>query len=812
MRFHLNTLAIGFALCSTSVWAAAQSDATADKLESIVVKGCKASGLSGVRQLDREDIAKRPTRDGNITNLLKSHPSVQFSSHSNTSLQRGEIKPADGLIHGAVSYQNNYMLDGLSTNSDLNPAAQTSVTATRLGASDEQGFYVDARLIEGVVVYEHDIPVEFGGFTGGAVDAQTRAWRGENRISVFTRATASGWSRIHADDALNVQAATGDVSHPAQFQKDFTKCTYGFSAEWGLTDRLGFVVGYSRRESRIPTLRVPGTRVTIARNPDYDADDYFSPEAVLIGEDVPGGLQTQKRTADNLFAKAMLYATPDTEFDLALAYSGYRAKSFLTTVADYEDEHDGLHLAASIRHAGAAGRLEAVMAYTQMTDRRNNRQDHWAQVDFYRIASVENPEGGVSTVTTDMQSSASGGFGDLESRQKVWTAKAKFTIDPVEWLGVSHEWSTGGEASLTRATYTRDRNYYRCNAQVAKTDYMDNVLFYTTRWRGGAYEADYNQAALFLQHLGRWKRLSVRSGLRAEYDDFTGDVYAAPRLSASWDVLGNGATTLTAGAGRYYGRNILTYALYKPQNGGMGNAYSFQDDASAPSPGTWFSANDFDGLGRLKTPYSDEWTLGLSQRWLGLTGALAYVHRSGHDEIRSHARVEGGYDSRFIRTFNNDGRSEHDSVVFTLSNAKPFTFAHALHRWRLNAVWQETTSNTAIDEGYSEPESGKTVDMDYVWYDGRVMRAEALDATDFNIPVKLNLELTPEFKPWGLTFFNNFFLNGRRDQAVRDEGEYYKMDTNTAARTSARLGVGIRSCSSSRRAGRGWALRSRSTT
>ena len=57
------------------------------------------------------------------------------------------------------------------------------------------------------------------------------------------------------------------------------------------------------------------------------------------------------------------------------------------------------------------------------------------------------------------------------------------------------------------------------------------------------------------------------------------------------------------GANRYYGRNILTYALYKAQNGGMENIYDYASDDSPAADG-WFAANDFDGLERLKTPFS----------------------------------------------------------------------------------------------------------------------------------------------------------------------------------------------------------------
>ena len=81
------------------------------------------------------------------------------------------------------------------------------------------------------------------------------------------------------------------------------------------------------------------------------------------------------------------------------------------------------------------------------------------------------------------------------------------------------------------------------------------------------------------------------------------DVNIAPRFTTSWDLFGNGGSVITVGANRYYGRNILTYALYKAQNGGMENIYDYASDDSPAADG-WFAANDFDGLERLKTPFS----------------------------------------------------------------------------------------------------------------------------------------------------------------------------------------------------------------
>lgn len=150
MVLHRTLIAAAVLAATAPAWASieeaaraveepAQADAAepaADEGESVIVRDRAGESLTSFTHLTREDIARRPTEDGNITDLLKSNPAVQFSNHGDGSLQMGEIKPSNISIHGSVAYQNNYTLDSISTNSDLDPAEQTSVTTTRLGGSD----------------------------------------------------------------------------------------------------------------------------------------------------------------------------------------------------------------------------------------------------------------------------------------------------------------------------------------------------------------------------------------------------------------------------------------------------------------------------------------------------------------------------------------------------------------------------------------------------------------------------------------------------------------------------------------------------
>ena len=113
------------------------------------------------------------------------------------------------------------------------------------------------------------------------------------------------------------------------------------------------------------------------------------------------------------------------------------------------------------------------------------------------------------------------------------------------------------------------------------------------------------------------ERFTLRPGVRLSYDDITKDVNVAPRLFANVDILNDHRFNLNAGYNRYYGSQILTYALSARQ---QKNAYnrSLNSDGT-PTEWTYDAkrsqSSEYKNLGDLKTPYSDEYTLGASLRF-----------------------------------------------------------------------------------------------------------------------------------------------------------------------------------------------------
>ncbi|WP_368920555.1 STN domain-containing protein, partial [Providencia vermicola] len=69
--------------------------------------------MSAPQYVTSEEISQRNTGDGNITDLMKTNPAVQFANNDSNSMNQGEIKPSRISIHGSSSYQNAYRLDGV---------------------------------------------------------------------------------------------------------------------------------------------------------------------------------------------------------------------------------------------------------------------------------------------------------------------------------------------------------------------------------------------------------------------------------------------------------------------------------------------------------------------------------------------------------------------------------------------------------------------------------------------------------------------------------------------------------------------------
>lgn len=179
------------------------------------------------------------------------HPSVQFSNTQKSSATPGEIDPADISINGAKYWQNNFMIDGISINNDLDPGSHGYSQNRQFDAapSRSHGIALDADLLQEVKVYDSNVPVQYGGFNGGVVDAITRRPSKELHGKVSYATSRSEWARYHIAEQ---QREGFENASNEQYQPEFEKTTLRAMLEGLLTDNFGAIFAVSQRRSVIP--------------------------------------------------------------------------------------------------------------------------------------------------------------------------------------------------------------------------------------------------------------------------------------------------------------------------------------------------------------------------------------------------------------------------------------------------------------------------------------------------------------------------------------------------------------------------------
>lgn len=720
-----------------------------EDIKDVMVVNASINEVVKPEMITSEDIKNNTIGNGNITDLIRTLPAVQMSNGGMSGNQQGEIKPTKMTIRGANSYQNNFMLDGISFNNDFDPSSDgNGVTATTIESS-EQGYYIDSRLIDNIKVYDNNIPVEYGNFTGGVVDITSKRWRYHNGGSVFYSTTRSGWNQVHYDHQIKFSTANNDNSRPSRFQPHYKKNSFGGWFESGITDTLGIVFSASHRESDISAVKFQGL------SPELDENNN-----IVITNKPYQGFKNQTRDADNFSGKLSWYMTENTNADLSINYSKHKDYSFSP-----KEDHSG----NQTDHTGIGGMFELTSnfdmaelsinaGYQQLQDKRTSDQNYFIGFNDYS----QYPSASYN----------SGGIGDLKTTQKSTNLKTKLQFRPIQLSGTIHEPKLGLEYNKTKGIYQRDKDYYRYNFYYLNMGPWMNDYWSTSVFEAGRHSASYTNYAAYVDDTIKYHRLTLRPGIRMDYDDFVKEANFAPRITASYDVLGDGKTNIIAGYNRYYGRNMLIYALYGAQNAGLKNCTGYMDIDDC-APGTeidenWQHQSDFEGLNSLSTPYSDEFSLGLEQVVLNTLWKFQYVYRKGRNEVISRPKI----DNSVVKIFDNSGESSHNSFSISMSNPEPWMLGTTENTLTSSIIWEKNESNKPKN-GYASYDPSGRVSKDYVYYNGKVIKASKLPATDFNLPLRLNVELKTQIPDWGLSVYNLLEWHGRRYQAVRYDNKYY---------------------------------------
>lgn len=716
----------------------------ASELSSIVVTGQREQNP---QQLNANDIAKRPTRNGNITEILRTNPAVNFSRSSNSGYAAGEIKPDDVSFHGMPYYQNNFQIDGLSNNDIMNPGAsnglsqveyssQVNSTVFSLPAGNPQSFYVDSSLVDNIKVYDSNIPAKYGRFVGGVVDAKIKEPNLEKASGkIAFRTTRDNWTQFHYTDLQDPM--TGDASNDDSGQPEFVKQSYHFDINQPINDKLGFLFAYDRTQSKIPKT-----------------------QPMILN----GGKENERRLSQTFLLKGLYKATDSDDITASIMYSPHSDRLIPTnSIKDGSLNLNGGGWQSYIdwKHRFEWGEVDTKIAYA---DKRNERE--WTSDGRYiQHANVPASFGWCSTKMTGTGTCTAreGGQPTEYSKNTTWTLSQDWHLNSFQWGKTEHNIDFGALIEQAHASFERTGDnvtYY--SQQASRTGFdltncidcdkdkgyslVRKVVYPKTHTKVGV-----NSYGLYFQDEIAFNRFKITPGVRMDYDEFFGNTNIAPRLNFSADILNHNHLKFFGGANRYYSGNMVYYALRQALP--KGTAYGDTTGKNMRPPHLdWddpavYKKNLTNGYtyesGKLDTPYSDELSAGLSSKLGNNNITLKYVYRQGKDLFKQGKNANGDY------VLTNDGRSTGRTLSLQVASNRPYHLGMFDIGYNFGAKYFRTKNNnryTYDNTSFEEQYDWKAI------VDGQLLNPREIPALDFNQKWSAYLQLDTAIPKWGFSW------------------------------------------------------------
>ncbi|MEM7390270.1 MAG: TonB-dependent receptor plug domain-containing protein, partial [Pseudomonadota bacterium] len=722
------------------------------EIERITVKGqyigIEVPEVIGRAYLDRNFIEATPKGNGDINELIALLPGVQLSEDYYSIDNLAEISAPEISISGAKPWQTGFMIDGMNYNNRLDPAS-----ASRIGASENevsggvQSMNINSQIVESITVYDHNIPADFGDFSGGVVDAETVSpFSTDTRVSFGIRGNRSDWGEYHIidnDEPDDTAEGKDDLEPPI-----YEKTNIDFSIQKKLNEQHALLMSVSYLKSDI-------------------SDISLSAQKVESRENINALLKYSYRDGwvDSL--------------DLSVMYAPYTSDSYLKDVlnSDYQVEGGSFGFTANLAEETRFGHFSSKF---NMSQSDNNRT---GPAHFYTWLQAKGKEWGqLADQSADSTPvSEYGGYGNLDNTQTSFNWRNTLTLERKKWGNTEHAIRVGAELNHQNYERTRQQNYYKYDSpiQYSSTNEQLNCSGYTldcveqsfyvdldtlAEQLGGSIDfnnpehllaysnnvattAQYfnsrlvtpsenidvslNKAALYATDVITWKQFDFHLGVRYDYDDFFKNHNIAPRLSMGYDVFNDGNTLLTAGLNRYYDAGLLGYKIKEQQKFAYREYRPIQSgylQAWLPSSYTGNFRYIFDDV---KSPYDDEIALGLRHATESFGNfAVKYVHRDKKDQLSRNEETNlknDGY--QYITIYNNGtGESERYSLSWDAKFGDHSIWANASYSQNSesNSDYTATPDNTPIES--------------LVYYEGELMSLSELDTlkANFGRPVTAN--------------------------------------------------------------------------
>lgn len=644
-----------------------------EKMETITVLGRswlpQEVEISGQYILSRDFLDRAVIDNGNVTDLLTILPGVQGDENALNIENQQEIKSQLISISGGRPSDTGFYINGQSNNSLIDPDASDLAIS---GVNDIQGHpqqtFVNQNIVSSVKVYDSNIPVEYGGFSGGVVDVELRDFDETPSLQLGFRTSRSELNQYFLIDDIDYNNNDDAEFNPeTPVEPEFEKTSYNLLASKAITKYQFLSLSMSHTTSKI-------TEVSLLK-----------PEVT-------------ERESMNL---SLSYQLKDILLD---------SISFTVNHSPYNGDYilkDTLNSAFKIKGGGIFGTigLKHSFKHFDWSSRfrygvsENSRTAPQIYSPWFR---AKGKEWGINT--GDVPLSKEGGHGDLDKFQKSVSFKNTFNANSFNLIGFDHSVSGGVEFSRNNLQRQRKVPYIEYQSPLRESSidcgeyvvdcieqsyhvslqeleqqlggeidltidehlqaYQDNLLtrgqFFQLRRVYPIEDIDVslNSLGFYVQDSFDAKNLTGRLGFRVDHNDFLNKWNIAPRLHLGYDLFANKESMIIFGASRYYANDMMSYKVKEAQRSYITQYRPIYEGVIQP----WITSSAapqyryiYDGL---DTPYSDELTVGFKQQLLGGVLSLNYVNRKSKDKVvRGASFVQDGL-TNIYQT--NDGESTHD--------------------------------------------------------------------------------------------------------------------------------------------------------
>lgn len=592
-------------------------EASAQVLPDVVADGERADetytmgtgSASGESTIGEKDIRARAPGSGDANQLLKILPTVQFSNDEGLATREDilDLRPADISISGGRYYDNLITLDGIDVNSRVDTTQTTPQNAYELAGAGAESIWVDSNLIGEMTVRDSNVSVQYGRFTGGALDIKTRAPRREWGVTSSVSYTSDALTHYKISDASRDALEGEEMPEKPAFEK----WRYGVTLDVPVSPDVGLLVAYNRSRAN----------VTYQRAASYGSTRFG-----------------QTSVSDNVLAKFDADIPGDLKLTGQFVYSPYSS--------EYTDD-GAVENTITSKGGGVTGKMELAHAGSSdwaltATFSHNDTGRDTAPTRYVIPSWTTN--GGICSSTN----CTLGSFGDLDQTQDTYglagrwshdlgpgTLSAGFDYQHIDAMRSRPEenWSytTSTSRTLASTIVCADGDSMTCVTGEYALTSANRYAAYTAR-------VHLDSVAGWAEYAATFGRFSTRAGLRYDYESFLGNHNFSPRLSATYDLPWAG-WSVTLGANRYYGRSMLSYALRSqyPDNYVYRRVATASGGTNVYSDSGWYlystnRSTNYTG-GSLKTPYSDELSAALSARILGGSLRVKGIYREGKDEF-----------------------------------------------------------------------------------------------------------------------------------------------------------------------------------